>query len=1183
MMSQFSRNFAEYHTVGEAAEILGVTAATLRNWDRSGKLKPRRHPQNGYRIYLHEELQAILQTADRSANSEPDFAPFVDWSKIGETEHFVQFYERDDFLVDAVSGFVGSALDEGQAAMLIATPEHTHAIRQCLVEDGVDVSGAAQLGRFVTLDAAETLHQLMVGGQPNLRRFKEIIGGALADLGVGGRRVHAFGEMVALLWADGQRDAAVRLEEFWNELRGTHRFALCCAYPMTGFIQGTDGLPFEGICNCHSRVLPSESYSLVSDPNQRLREVAALQQKARSLESEIAHRMEIERALHRRERELQDFFENATEGLHKVGPDGRIMWANRAELALLGYEADEYVGHHIAEFHADSQVIADILDKLARGEDLINQEAELRCRDGSVKHVLINSNACFENGSFAYSRCFTRDVTDLMRAERDRALLSAIVETSDDAIISKGLDGTIRTWNDGAERLFGFSAAEAVGQHISLIVPPDRIAEETEILKRLGRGERIEHSETTRIAKDGRLVHVSLSISPIRDRLGRIVGASNISRDVTARRRADQALRDSEERYRRLTELLPVAVYSCEAESGRITYFNQKAAELWGRAPRIGETDERFCGSFKLFLPDGAYLPHDQCPMALALNEGRSFRNQEVVIERPDRSRLTALVNIDPMLNDAGDVVGAINVFLDVTALKRAEEDLRNQKESLQTLLETLPVSVFLAEDPECRTISGNRSAAELLRMPLGSSFSQSAAPGERPIHFRVLRQGEEVPVEDLPIQRAARGELVPSESLDHEFDDRSVLHTIVSARPLFDAAGASRGAVACMLDVTELKEAEIALREADRRKDEFLATLAHELRNPLAPIRSGLELLKIGDMEEAEVAEVRGIMERQMEHMTRLVDDLLDVSRITRNKIELRKRTVDFAEIVQSAVEASRPLIDESRHELTVSLPSEPVFLDADATRLAQVFSNLLHNSAKYTEPGGRISLRAEVRDGELWTIVEDNGIGIPCEALAYVFDMFRQVDGALNRSQGGLGIGLTLVRRLVEMHGGTIDVQSEGEGRGAAFRVCLPIAARQKSEGLRRSQSASLLTGRRILVVDDNRDSVFTMSSLLRVKGNEVRSAYDGLEALEVAEEFRPDIILMDVGMPKLNGYEAARRIRRFEWGRDPFIVTLSGWGQTEDFQKSADAGCSAHLTKPVDFGVLERLLVGSRTAST
>ena len=779
-----TRSFSEYRTVGEAARFLGVSPATLRNWDRTGKLKPRRHPQNGYRIYLHEDLEAVLRSAESSASTDDSFAPPVDWSTMGDSEHFVQFYDDDDFLVDSVTGFAGAALDEGQGSLVIATAAHRSAILCRLAESGVDCSDAAATGRLVMLDAAETLSDFMIDGVPDPRRFTDSVGKVVAKLAGKGRRVHAFGEMVSLLWHNGDRTAAIRLEELWTELGKRHRFALFCAYPMNGFGDERDAVSFEQVCNCHSRVVPVESYAAINDPQERLREITFLQQKAQALEAEIVHRNEVETVLSRRERELADFFENATEGLHKVGPEGTILWANKAECALLGYALDEYVGRSITAFHADAQVIDEILQMLRRGETLENQPARLRCKDGAIKHVLINSSACFEDGKFAYTRCFTRDVTSLWQAEQ--------------------------------------------------------------------------------------------------------------------------------------------------------------------------------------------------------------------------------------------------------------------------------------------------------------------------------------------------------------------------------------------------------ALREADRRKDEFLATLAHELRNPLAPIRNALEMLRLKGNQAAVTADVRGILERQVRQMSRLVDDLLDVNRITRGKIELRKERVDLATIVQTAMETSRSLIDSRGHNLTVILPPTPIPVNVDPTRMAQVLANLLNNSAKYTERGGTIVLEAKPCGREVYIAVRDNGIGISPDALAYVFDMFRQVDRSLEKSQGGLGVGLTLVRRLVELHGGSVNARSEGPGQGSEFTVRLPVAEGElpRSEVVKHV-SPTVVPKFRVLIVDDNRDAADLMSALMRLKGHETRTARDGQEAVDSVPEFRPDIILMDVGMPRLNGHDATRRIRELPGGKDIFIIALTGWGQPEDVQKSAAAGCSAHLVKPVDFAALDRLL--------
>jgi signal transduction histidine kinase/ActR/RegA family two-component response regulator len=365
-------------------------------------------------------------------------------------------------------------------------------------------------------------------------------------------------------------------------------------------------------------------------------------------------------------------------------------------------------------------------------------------------------------------------------------------------------------------------------------------------------------------------------------------------------------------------------------------------------------------------------------------------------------------------------------------------------------------------------------------------------------------------------------------------------------------------------------------LREADRKKDDFIALLAHELRNPLAPIRNGLQVLRLsrGDAEAA--AQARSMMDRQLSHMVRLIDDLLDISRINRNKMELRRSRVLLRDVVVSALETARPLIDEAGHELRVSLPGRPVFLDADLTRLAQVFSNLLTNSAKYTEHGGHIWLTADRRGGEVIVSVRDTGIGIPRESLENIFDMFSQVDRSIERSSGGLGIGLALVKGLVEMHGGQVRAESEGEGKGSTFIVTLPAAVDQAAPAPSTTANSLAAAGRRILVVDDNWDGADSLATMLKLLGNEVRTAHDGVAAVEVAGQFRPEVILMDVGMPKLNGLEAARRIRGEAWGRDMTIIALTGWGQEDDRERSRDAGCDGHLVKPVNLSDLEQLLV-------
>jgi len=372
-------------------------------------------------------------------------------------------------------------------------------------------------------------------------------------------------------------------------------------------------------------------------------------------------------------------------------------------------------------------------------------------------------------------------------------------------------------------------------------------------------------------------------------------------------------------------------------------------------------------------------------------------------------------------------------------------------------------------------------------------------------------------------------------------------------------------------------KRAEAVLQETDRRKDEFLAILAHELRNPLAPLRNALHVLRLAgpNPNTATLDQTRGMMERQVQQMVHLIDDLLDISRITRGKVKLRKERVELAVVIQDALEACRPLIEAGGHELTVSLPPEPITLDADPTRLAQVFSNLLNNAAKYTPRGGSIRLTAAQRGDEIVVKIRDTGIGIPADMLPRVFEMFTQVDRSLERSQGGLGIGLSLVRGLVELHGGSVEARSEGPGQGSEFLVRLSIHPPARAAHAASNDSRQAAPPRhRILVVDDNRDAADSLALLLTLQGSEVRTAYDGLEAIDAAAAFDPDIVLSDLGMPRMNGYEAAQKIRERCSGK-VVLVAMTGWGQDEDKRKSSEAGFDYHLVKPVALDALDQLL--------
>lgn len=408
-----------------------------------------------------------------------------------------------------------------------------------------------------------------------------------------------------------------------------------------------------------------------------------------------------------------------------------------------------------------------------------------------------------------------------------------------------------------------------------------------------------------------------------------------------------------------------------------------------------------------------------------------------------------------------------------------------------------------------------------------------------------------------------------------------------VRAVPIFNANDTIREWVGVHKDITdqrqhedELRQVAAQLSDAHRRKDEFLATLAHELRNPLAPMRNGLQIMKLAGDLPSSVEETRCMIERQLSQLVRLVDDLLDVSRISQGKLVLRKEPVHLSTILTSATETSGLLIEQMDQELTISLPEQPLIVDADMTRLSQVFLNLLNNASKYGERGSKICVTVERQVDAVLVKVADTGSGIAAEQIPFLFDMFTQVDRSLEKSQGGLGVGLTLVKRLVEMHDGTVEARSEGLGKGSEFIVRLPLLnghgeVKKSTDITAVKEVLHNKSSYRVLVVDDNRDSANTLSRILGHMGNDICTAYDGKEGLDAAKEFRPDVVILDIGLPILNGYEVCRRIREQPWGADIMVIAVTGWGQDEDRRRAQEAGFDHHMVKPVDTQILKNLL--------
>ena len=506
-------------------------------------------------------------------------------------------------------------------------------------------------------------------------------------------------------------------------------------------------------------------------------------------------------------------------------------------------------------------------------------------------------------------------------------------------------------------------------------------------------------------------------------------------------------------------------------------------------------------------------------------------------------------------------------------ARRRAEvkaQEAVAQQEQLQTTLACISDAVIVADglgrvtmmNPVAEQLTGWKEG-DAIGLPLSSVFrltsESTGEPADRPA-VAALRSGETATTSE-PCLLGAKGGPVPIEA---------------SAAPIRDAGGTMHGVVQIFRDVTLRRQAEEAQRDADRRKDEFLATLAHELRNPLAPVLSAVEVLQLGQPPDEHSRWCHEVIRRQVDYLKRLIDDLLDISRITQDKLELRKEPLELKAIVDAAIELSAPAITDRGHHLTVELPDEPVPLLADRVRLAQVLMNLIHNAAKYTDPGGKIEVSAQRHDHEVAIRVRDTGRGIPADKLPQLFQMFYQVDRSTNGSQGGLGIGLALVRRLTEMHGGRVTATSGGTGQGSQFEVRLPVLKLPPRQAppspLPAIQAA---TKRRVLVVDDNKDAADSLKMVLRALGHEVHTAYDGEEGIEQAAAVRPEVVFLDLGMPKLNGFEAARQIRENAWGKELRLVAVTGWGQEEDRNRSRAAGFDDHLAKPVELVALQAIL--------
>jgi PAS domain S-box-containing protein len=732
--------------------------------------------------------------------------------------------------------------------------------------------------------------------------------------------------------------------------------------------------------------------------------------------------------------------------------EGRVTFMNSVAEGLTGWREEEAHGRALKEtFHIINEdtraEVENPIAKVFREGSIVGlaNHTVLIARD-QTERPIDDSGAPIRSadGRIIGAVLVFRDITQRRRSEEALARLGAIVESSDDAIVGKNLKSIITSWNAGAERIFGYTAEEVKGKNISILIPPERLDEETEIIERLKRGERIEHYETVRVRKDGRKIEVSLSISPIKDRNGRVIGAAKIARDITERKRAEEALRESEERFRTLANSAPVMVWV----SGRdklCTFFNQQWLDFTGRT------------------------------MEQEIGDGWAEGVHSEDFERCLQIYFTAF-------------------------------DAREEFE----------------------------------------------------MEYRLRRR-------------------------DGEY--RWVLD---KGLPLYDSKGTFTGYIGSCMDITDRKrqaeEREYLLRreqEASRLKDEFLATVSHELRTPLNAMLGWSRMLLDGKLDEERTRQALQTIERNARSQAQLIEDLLDVSRIITGNLRLDVRPVMLSPVIEAALDSVRPMAEAKGVRLQTTLDSQGGPVAGDFSRLQQVVWNLLSNAIKFTPKGGRVQVRLERSNSQIEIVVSDTGQGISPEFLPHVFDRFRQADSSSTRKHGGLGLGLAIVRHLVELHGGAVAVSSAGEGQGATFMVRLPLMAAHpelvKEKRVQpRAEAAEVfefhcqprLEAVRVLVVDDESDARQLLKTILERCGAEVKDASSASEGLAIIKEWKPRVLVSDIGMPGEDGYSFIQKVRQWEREAGQFIpaLALTAYARSEDRMRALASGYQMHVPKPV-----------------
>lgn len=862
--------------------------------------------------------------------------------------------------------------------------------------------------------------------------------------------------------------------------------------------------------------------------------------------------------------------------------DGQVTFMNQIAESLTGWKDAGAAGRPLAEVFniineqsrqpVENPALRAIKEGVIFG---LANHTLLIAKDGTERPI-DDSGAPIKdaNGKTLGAVLIFRDITDRRRAEKERALLAEIVGSSEDAIISKNLDGRIESWNAAAERLFEYTANEALGRPITLIIPPERLEEERLILERLRRGERIEHFETVRCARSGRAVDISLTVSPVRDSEGRIIGASKIARDITERKRAEAALHQQREWLRVTLSSIGDAVIATDT-NGNITFLNHVAESLtgWRREEAEGRPLQEV---FNIVNEETRETVEN--PAMRAIREGIvvGLANHTALIARDGTER-----PIDdsgaPIKDSDGKILGAVLIFRDVT-------DRRSDEDRFRLAVESSPAAKVMI-DEEGRIMLVNSQTERLFGYPRGELLGQpiemlvperfrgqhpehragfAAAPQVRPMGvgrdlFGLRKDGSEVPVEIGLNPLKVKGKTM-------------VLSSIVDITERKRAEEERARLLASERAAREQAEA------ANRSKDEFVAMISHEIRSPLNAILGWAQMLRMGKFDSEETARVIETIERNARAQSQLIEDLLDISRVITGKLTLNVRAVEPAQFVEAALDTIRPAADAKSIQLHTRLAPRGGVVSGDPARLQQVVWNLLSNAVKFTPRHGRVEVRLERINSHLEIKVSDSGEGINPEFLPFVFDRFSQANTSSERKHGGLGLGLAIVRHLVELHGGTVRAESRGEGQGATFTVKLPVrGVREERSELERAGAkhtgspadAVRLDGLRVMIVDDEAETRELLTAMLTRRGAEIKACASAAEVLEAVEAWRPSILVSDIGMPNEDGYALIRRLRAMEPERGGNIpaVALTGFARSEDRLRTLAAGFQMHVSKPVE----------------